>query len=82
MASSGFARRQQRMHGREFMHTRVEGSIEDLPKIAHKYTCEHCIIAMPSANHLARRYAVDVANSIQMEVLTLPRYERFDERKN
>ena len=60
------------MHGREFMQTRVEGFTEDLPKIAHKYSCEHCIIAMPSANHLARRHAVNVANSIQMEVLTLP----------
>jgi len=60
------------MHGREFMHTRVEGTIDDLPKIAHKYNCEHCIIAMPSANHLARRHAVNVANSIQIEVLTLP----------
>lgn len=60
------------MRGREFMHTRVEGSIEDLPKIAHKYGCEHCIIAMPSAKHQARRHAVNVANSIQIEVLTLP----------
>lgn len=60
------------MHNREFMHIRVEGSIEALPEIAQKYDCEHCIIAMPSANHLARKHAVNIANSIQMEVLTLP----------
>ncbi len=60
------------MHGREFMHIRVEGAIEALPEIAQKYDCEHCIIAMPSANHLARKHAVNIANSIQMEVLTLP----------
>lgn len=60
------------MHGREFMHIRVEGAIDALPEIAQKYDCEHCIIAMPSANHLARKHAVNIANSIQMEVLTLP----------
>ncbi|EUJ10029.1 putative nucleoside-diphosphate sugar epimerase [Methylophilaceae bacterium 11] len=60
------------MHNREFMHIRVEGAIDALPKVAQKYDCEHCIIAMPSANHLARKHAVNVANSIAMEVLTLP----------
>lgn len=60
------------MQNREFMHIRVEGTIEMLPEVAQKYGCEHCIIAMPSANHLARRRAVNVANSIFMEVLTLP----------
>lgn len=60
------------MHNREFMHIRVEGAIDALPEIAQKYDCEHCIIAMPSANHLARKHAVNIANSIQMEVLTLP----------
>lgn len=60
------------MHNREFMHIKVEGAIDALPEIAQKYDCEHCIIAMPSANHLARKHAVNVANSIAMEVLTLP----------
>ena len=60
------------MHNREFMNIRVEGAIDALPEIAQKYDCEHCIIAMPSANHLARKHAVNIANSIQMEVLTLP----------
>jgi FlaA1/EpsC-like NDP-sugar epimerase len=60
------------MHNREFMHIRVEGAIDVLPEIAQKYDCAHCIIAMPSANHLARKHAVNIANSIQMEVLTLP----------
>lgn len=60
------------MHNREFMHIRVEGAIDALPKIAQKYDCEHCIIAMPSANHRTRKHAVEIANSIQMEVLTLP----------
>lgn len=60
------------MHGREFMHIRVEGETDALPDIAQKYDCKHCIIAMPSANHVARKHAVNIANSIQMEVLTLP----------
>ncbi|OYZ03445.1 MAG: polysaccharide biosynthesis protein, partial [Methylophilales bacterium 16-45-7] len=60
------------MHGREFMHIRVEGAITALPDIAEKYSCKHCIIAMPSANHMARREAVNIANLADMEVLTLP----------
>ncbi|MDO8961591.1 MAG: nucleoside-diphosphate sugar epimerase/dehydratase [Methylophilus sp.] len=60
------------MHGREFMHIRVEGAIDALPLLAEKYGCTHCIIAMPSANHLARRNAVNIANDANMEVLTLP----------
>jgi FlaA1/EpsC-like NDP-sugar epimerase len=60
------------MHGREFMHIRVEGAIAALPQVAEKYGSLHCIIAMPSANHLARREAVNIANTANLEVLTLP----------
>lgn len=60
------------MQGREFFHVRVEGNTAALAVIAEKYSCGHCIIAMPSANHSARRDAVNIANAANMEVLTLP----------
>ncbi|MDX1915680.1 MAG: nucleoside-diphosphate sugar epimerase/dehydratase [Methylophilus sp.] len=63
---------QQNMIGREFSHTRVEGNIAALPVIAKKYGCQHCIIAMPSASHLQRREAANIANQANLEVLTVP----------
>lgn len=60
------------MHGREFMHIRVEGPIAALADVAEKYSCMHCIIAMPSANHITRSHAINTATSYAMEVLTLP----------
>lgn len=62
----------QHMLGREFIHIRVEGNLASLPNIAEKYHCKHCIIAMPSAKHQARRAAVSIASAAHMEVLTLP----------
>lgn len=59
--------------GREIMHTKVEGSLQDIPHIAARYGCQHCMIAMPSARHEKRRAAVEAASSVEgMEVLTLP----------
>ncbi len=59
--------------GREIMHTRVEGSLDELPAIAEKYACVHCMIAMPSAHHNQRRLVVEAARQVVgMEVLTLP----------
>jgi FlaA1/EpsC-like NDP-sugar epimerase len=59
--------------GREIMHTKVEGSLQDIPHIAARYGCQHCMIAMPSTRHEKRRAAVEAASSVEgMEVLTLP----------
>jgi FlaA1/EpsC-like NDP-sugar epimerase len=63
---------EQNMIGREFSHVRVEGKIAALPMIAKKYSCQHCIIAMPSANHQQRRVAANLANQTGLEVLTVP----------
>lgn len=60
------------MQGREFINVRVEGKLDVLPKIAKKYGCQHCIIAMPSANHNERKKAAHIASTLEMEVLTLP----------
>lgn len=62
-----------RLLGRELMHTRVEGGLEDIPSIAEKYGCKHAIIAMPSSHHNQRRLAVEAAKQVdEMDVLTLP----------
>ncbi|WP_124553115.1 polysaccharide biosynthesis protein [Methylophilus methylotrophus] len=59
--------------GREIMHTKVEGALEDIPHIAERYGSKHCMIAMPSSRHEKRRLAVEAANEVEgMEVLTLP----------
>jgi FlaA1/EpsC-like NDP-sugar epimerase len=59
--------------GREIMHTKIEGNLEDIPHIAARYGCQHCMIAMPGARHEKRRAAVEAASKVEgMEVLTLP----------
>lgn len=59
--------------GREIMHTRVEGNLDDLPALAEKYSCVHCMIALPSANHRIRSKVIDEARKVDgMEILTLP----------
>lgn len=59
--------------GREIMHTKVEGALEDVPHIAERYGSKHCMIAMPSSRHEKRRLAVEAARQVEgMEVLTLP----------
>jgi FlaA1/EpsC-like NDP-sugar epimerase len=62
----------QSMLGREFSNARVEGAIAKLPEIANKYASQHCILAMPSAEHEDRRKAASIASSINLEVLTMP----------
>lgn len=59
--------------GREIMHTKVEGGLDDIPQIAARYGSQHCMIAMPSSRHEKRRLAMEAARKVDdMEVLTLP----------
>ncbi len=59
--------------GREIMHTTVEGGLDDIPQIAARHGCQHCMIAMPGSRHEKRRLAVEAARKVSdMEVLTLP----------
>lgn len=59
--------------GREIMHTKVEGGLNDVPQIASRYGSHHCMIAMPSSRHEKRRAAMEAARKVEgMEVLTLP----------
>jgi FlaA1/EpsC-like NDP-sugar epimerase len=60
------------LQGREFLNVRVEGKLKDLAKVAKKYMSQHCIIAMPSANHNERKKAAHLASELDLTVLTLP----------
>ena len=60
------------MLNREIFGIKVLGPINHLTDIYQRYAVKHVIIAMPSANHQKRRYAVDMANQLGLEVLTVP----------
>jgi FlaA1/EpsC-like NDP-sugar epimerase len=60
------------MHGREILGVRVQGAISSLPKIAARFSVRHAIIAMPSAQPKERRRALELANQLNLEVLTVP----------
>jgi len=60
------------MHGREILGVKVQGSIASLPKVAARFSVGHVIIAMPSAHHKERRKALELANQLGLEVLTVP----------
>lgn len=60
------------MLGREILNVKVLGSIQDLIDIHHRLEVKHVIIAMPSAHHQKRRQAVELANQLGLEVLTVP----------
>jgi FlaA1/EpsC-like NDP-sugar epimerase len=60
------------MHGREIQGVKVHGGIANLPKVVSRFGVRHVIIAMPSANHKERRKALELANQLGLEVLTVP----------
>ena len=60
------------MHGREIQGVRVQGSIASLPKLVARFGVRNVIIAMPSAYHQERRRVLELANQLDLEVLTVP----------
>jgi FlaA1/EpsC-like NDP-sugar epimerase len=60
------------MLGREVHGIKVHGDINHLPEIYMRLQVSHVIVAMPSANSRARRHAIELANSLGLEVLTVP----------
>ena len=53
----------------------VYGAISDLPALQHRLNAKHAIIAMPDADHSARRRAMDVARAAGLQVLTVPSFD-------
>ncbi len=63
------------IHGRQLLNVKVLGAIKDLAEVSSRYQVEHVIVAMPSADHKARRVAVETANQCGMTVLTVPAFD-------
>lgn len=61
-----------RLTGREVFGVKVRGTINELEAIARRYAIQHVIVAMPAVHHLKRRQAIDLANQLGLEVLTVP----------
>ena len=60
------------MLGREVLGVKVIGALQDLADLYQHYEARHVIIAMPSAHHQKRRQAMELANQLGLEVLTVP----------
>ncbi len=60
------------MRGREIFGVKVLGAIQDLAAISKRSSVNHVIVAMPSVHHQRRRQAIELANQLRLEVLTVP----------
>ena len=60
------------MLGREIFGVKVKGKITDLATVSKRLNVNHVIVAMPSAHHQKRRQAIELANQLGLEVLTVP----------
>ena len=60
------------LHQREIMGVKVYGNLESLSHFHQVFQVKHVIIAMPSASQQQKRRAVDLANSLYLDVLTVP----------
>ena len=63
------------MVGREIFGVKVLGEIKYLTEINHRFDIKHVIVAMPLLRHQERRQAIDLANKLGFEVLTVPAIE-------
>jgi FlaA1/EpsC-like NDP-sugar epimerase len=61
-----------KMHGREILGVEVHGNIELLAKIKARFSAHHAIIVMPHAKHQDRRRAMNLANALDLKILTAP----------
>ncbi len=59
-----------RIHG-----VMVYGAVGDLPVLQQQLHARHAIIAMPEADHSARRRAVELARAAGLQVLTVPSFD-------
>ena len=60
------------IHQREILGVKVLGNIASLSQIHQAFQVQHVIIAMPLASNKQKRIAVDLANELNLEVLTVP----------
>jgi FlaA1/EpsC-like NDP-sugar epimerase/UDP-N-acetylmuramyl pentapeptide phosphotransferase/UDP-N-acetylglucosamine-1-phosphate transferase len=57
--------------------TPVVGKLDQTRDVAKRFGARHAIIAMPNANHDARRRAVEIAASAELTALTVPSYDEL-----
>jgi FlaA1/EpsC-like NDP-sugar epimerase len=62
-------------HRRQIHGATVYGAFDDLPGMQRRLNARHAIIAMPEANHSARRQAVETARAAGLQVLTVPSFD-------
>ncbi len=60
------------MHGRELLGLKVFGSIDMLPQVHEQFKFSHAIIALPSASVEEKRLILNLANKLNIEILTIP----------
>jgi FlaA1/EpsC-like NDP-sugar epimerase len=60
------------MIGREIFGVKVLGAIAKLGDLSERFEVQHVIVAMPSAHHQKRRQAIEIANNLDLVVLTVP----------
>jgi FlaA1/EpsC-like NDP-sugar epimerase len=65
----------QKLHRRQIHGARVYGAISDLPLIQQQLKAKRAIIAMPEADHGARRRAVAAAQAAGLKVMTVPSFD-------
>lgn len=61
--------------GRQIQGVTVLGPIEEVGPFARRFGAQHAIIAMPGANHSARRRALELAANAGLRTMTVPAYE-------
>ena len=57
------------MHGREILGLKVFGPIELLSIMQEQFKFRHAIIALPQASHEEKRFILNLANKIKLEIL-------------
>jgi FlaA1/EpsC-like NDP-sugar epimerase len=62
-------------HERLIQGVRILGRIDQLPEFAHELNVSNVILAMPSANHSARRRVVDLCGEAGVKPLTVPAFD-------
>ena len=60
------------MHGREILGLKVFGPIDMLSRMQERFKFRHAIIALPLASQEEKRFILDLANQLKLEIFTIP----------
>ena len=63
------------LHQRQIHGITVFGAIANLPALQDRLAAQRAIIAMPEADHAARRRAVEIARTAGLQVMTVPSFD-------